>query len=135
MRLSLEAQKRILEVGGEAMLRRALAANGEAARETKNLEGVGVAWKATNGETVERLSEVLQLGSDLRLERQNVVNLVKDMGIDRAERALLILAGESPETTTAARLSLVEKMVGARVVQSTAKWNGKTLIGGLYGGQ
>lgn len=89
MGLNLAAQKMILEVGGEAMLKRALAATEKADVDTKRLESAGVAWKSVSRANVDKT----------------------------------------------AGWSLVEKMVGESAVQSTARWNGKTLIGELYGGK
>lgn len=123
MTLPKIALEMILAALGEDVLAAVLAADSK---------GLGIARKADAQEMVDQVAECFQLGDDLKLRRPHVIALVKDQGIDKAMRVLLILADGTPDTLKSRRAqkpkSLVEQM-------TTVKASHDTLVGQILKGR
>lgn len=76
MSMSPDLAKLILDLYGENVLKRAVSKDDSA--------------------LVDRIASMLEIADELKIRRANVAALIKDFGIDKAERALLILADGSP---------------------------------------
>ena len=82
-------------------------------------------------DATEQYAELFQLGDDLKLTRANVIALVKDMGIEKAMRALVILADGSADSMKARRMAALTRT--AQKTQPAAK-GGNSLIDQLLRG-
>lgn len=99
MTLSDKQREYIRGVGGEEMLKRALNAEkkrDDAKMQKNNPGGIGTAHKISVD--VDRLTNLYSLANSIsKPKNERIAALVNDLGIDLAERALLILANESPD--------------------------------------